>query len=278
MLDPRTPLPPSGLAGFGDVDAAGDPAAYIAFLDGFQRSLAAMIDTGIDALRIPAGGSVLDVGCGHGAAFERLAAKTGPTGRIAGLDASRTLLDEARRRCSRMAMQVELHAGDAHRLPFADEIFDAARADRVLIFLRDPAAALDELVRVTRRGGRVVVTEADLGSAVVDAPDVEVTRAVLAAAGDALPHGWIGRRLRGLFVERGLVDLEVRMFGVQSTHLGEWSRRVGIEAAARRAVCLGRTSAGAVETWMAGLQERDRAGRFFAAGSFFMASATLPGA
>ncbi len=131
---------------------------------------------------------------------------------------------------------------------------------------------------MTRRGGRVVVTEADLGSAVVDAPDVEVTRAVLAAAGDALPHGWIGRRLRGLFVERGLVDLEVRMFGVQSTHLGEWSRRVGIEAAARRAVCLGRTSAGAVETWMAGLQERDRAGRFFAAGSFFMASATLPGA
>ena len=74
MLDPRTPLPPSGIAGFADVDAAADPAAYIAFLDAFQRGLAPMIGSGIDLLRLQPGAAVLDVGCGHGAVFELLAA------------------------------------------------------------------------------------------------------------------------------------------------------------------------------------------------------------
>lgn len=276
MLDPTTRLPASGIAGFCDVDAAADPGAYIAFLDAFQRNLAPMIDTGIDLLRLREGGSVFDLGCGHGAVFDRLAAKVGAAGRITGLDASRALLAEARRRCQARALRVELHEGDAHRLPFDDAAFDAARADRLLIFLHDPAAALAELVRVTRRGGRIVVTEADLGSAVVDAPDAGLTQLLLATAAEAVPNGWIGRRLRRLFAECGLIDVEMRMFNAPSTSFAEWVRRMGVAPAARRAVELGRTSALAVDTWLAELEARDRAGHFFASSSFFMAAGTRP--
>ena len=147
MLDPRTPLPPSGIAGFADVDAAADPAAYIAFLDAFQRGLAPMIGSGIDLLRLQPGAAVLDVGCGHGAVFELLAARTGAAGHITGLDSSRALLDEARRRCAQRSLRATLHEGDAQRLPFDDAAFDATRADRVLIFLHEPGAALREMVR-----------------------------------------------------------------------------------------------------------------------------------
>jgi SAM-dependent methyltransferase len=274
MLDPTTRLPASGIAGFSDVDAAADPGAYIAFLDAFQRNLAPMIDAGIELLCLREGGSVLDLGCGHGAVFDRLAAKVGAAGHITGLDASRALLAEARRRCEARALHAALHEGDAHRLPFDDVAFDAARADRLLIFLRDPAAALAELARVTRYGGRIVVTEADLGSAVVDAPDADLTQVLLATAAEAVPNGWIGRRLRRLFVECGLADVEVRMFNAPSTSFAEWVRRIGIAPAARRAIELGRTSASAVDAWTAELEARDRAGHFFASSTFFTVSGT----
>lgn len=274
MLDPNSRLPPSGIAGFANVDGATDPRAYIAFLDSFQRSLAPMIESGIELLGLQAGSSVLDVGCGHGAVFGRLAARLGSGARIVGVDSSRTLLAEARRRCGSTTLQVELHEGDAHRLPFADATFDATRADRLLIFLRDPGAALAEMVRVTRPGGRIVVTEADLGCAVVDAPDAELTRTLLATAAEAVPGGWIGRRLKRLFAESGLHCIEVRVFTVPSTDFGEWRRRTGIDPAAERAVALGRADALDVDAWRGELESRDAAGRFFAVSSFFMASAT----
>ena len=276
MLDPNSRLPPSGIAGFADVDGAADPRAYIAFLDAFQRSLAPMIESGIDLLDLKAGASVLDVGCGHGAVFGRLAARLGSGGRLVGIDSSRTLLAEARRRCEGERCAIELHESDAHRLPFADATFDATRADRLLIFLHDPAAALAEMVRVTRPGGRIVVTESDLGSAVVDAPDADLTRTLLATAAEAVRGGWIGRRLKRLFAESGLHGIEVRIFNAPSTDFGEWRRRMGRDPAAERAVALGRADALAVDAWRGELQSRDTAGRFFAVSSFFMASATRP--
>lgn len=262
-------LPASGLAGFADLDAEGDASPYISFLDGFQQRFADMIETGIDQLRIPEGGAVLDVGCGHGAAFSRLAARTGPAGRICGIDASHALIDEARRRLPDGAPAIELQVGDAHTLPYPDATFDAVRADRVLVFLRDPRTALTELRRVCKPRGRLVVTEGDIGSAVVDAADIATTRAMLAAACDAIPQGWIGRRLRGLFLACGVQTVEVRMFNLQSTSFDEWSRRIGIEPVVRRA------GSDAARAWLDDLRERDAAGRFYAAGSFFMASGTV---
>jgi SAM-dependent methyltransferase len=278
MLHPSMPLPERGLIGFADLDALDDVAGYIAFLDGFQRSCAEMVEAGIELLHIPRGGAVLDVGCGHGAAFARLGAKTGSGGRVVGLDASRSLIDEARRRWLGSAWRTELHVGDAHTLPFDDAAFDAVRADRVLVFLREPGAALAEMVRVAAPGARIVVSEADLGSAAVDACDVSVTRAVLAEACDAVPNGHIGRRLRGLFLDGGLEAVEVRLFDMQSTNLPEWSRRVGLAGAVQRAVQRGVIGSDAAATWVADLERRDAAGRFFATSLFFMACGRKPDA
>jgi ubiquinone/menaquinone biosynthesis C-methylase UbiE len=267
-------LPPRGLIGFREVDAVEDPSGYVAFLDGFARSFHEMIETGIDLLRLSPDDTVLDLGCGHGAAFPRLAARVGAGGRIVGLDASRALIDEAQRRLGGGALPIELHVGDAHALPFGGSTFDAARADRVFLFVRDPQAAFDELVRVTRPGGRVVVNEGDFGTAAVDSSDVATTRALLATLAEEVPNGWIGRRLRAMFVDRGLEAIEVRLFTIQSTSFAEWDSRVGIERAVGRAIELGRVTEGAAAARLAELRERDSRGRFFATGMFFMAAGT----
>lgn len=263
-----TLLPAIGLAGFTDVDAAADASPYIAFLDVMQDRFAEVIEAGIDLMCIPPGGAVLDVGSGHGAALARLAARTGLAGRVCGIDASMTLIDEARRRCVDAGPLIELATGDAHALPYPDASFDAVRADRVFVFLRDPQKAFAELQRVCRPGGRVVVTEGDLGSVVVDADDVATTRALLAAACDAVPQPWMGRRLRRLFLDAGMQAVEVRVFNLQTWHFDEWSRRMGIEPAARRA------DSAAVRTWLDDLRSRDAAGRFYAVSSLFMTCGT----
>jgi SAM-dependent methyltransferase len=62
--------------------------------------------------------------------------------------------------------------GDAHALPVATSSLGAATADRVLQHRADPAAALDELVRALRPGGRLVVADPDQESLVIHVPGV----------------------------------------------------------------------------------------------------------
>ncbi|MEV4442213.1 demethylmenaquinone methyltransferase [Streptomyces sp. NPDC049577] len=52
-----------------------------------------------------------------------------------------------------------LTAGDATRLPFADEVFDAVTISFGLRNVQDTGAALREMLRVTKPGGRVVICE-----------------------------------------------------------------------------------------------------------------------
>jgi hypothetical protein len=89
-----------------------------------------------------------------------------------------------------------------------------------------------------------------------------------------VPNGWIGRRLRAMFVDRGLEDVELRLFTIQSTSFAEWTSRVGIERAVGRAIELGRVAEAGAAAWLAELRERDARGRFFATGMFFMAAGT----
>jgi len=104
------------------------------------------------ALGLRPGERVLDVGAGTGVSTQELA-RSGAY--AVGADLSIGMLRAGRR--ARPA--VPLLAGDALRLPFADGTFDAVTISFALRNVVDTGAALRELARVTRPGGRLVVCE-----------------------------------------------------------------------------------------------------------------------
>lgn len=105
---------------------------------------------------IQPGEAVLDLGCGAG--FDALVAAqlVGPAGRVVGIDLSREMLwlAEAGRIEAGMA-QVEFRVGTIEALPFPDASFDVALSNGVLNLVPDKPAALGEIYRVLRPGGRV---------------------------------------------------------------------------------------------------------------------------
>jgi ubiquinone/menaquinone biosynthesis C-methylase UbiE len=104
---------------------------------------------------VPPGDCGLDVGCGNG---RHLAVLAGRTDRAVGVDASRELLDETRRR---LDAAVTLVQGDASRLPVAGRSVDVALYVATLHHLPDRERrrqSLDELARVLVSGGRALVT------------------------------------------------------------------------------------------------------------------------
>jgi len=106
-----------------------------------------------DWLDIPAGGVALDVGCGPGSVTAALARAVGPDGLALGVDISESMLARAVR--AESGPQVGFLRADAQRLPLREATADAVVCISVLQLVPDPAAALAEMARVLRPGGRL---------------------------------------------------------------------------------------------------------------------------
>lgn len=103
----------------------------------------------------PAGSAILDVPCGGGVTLSRLTAPL--LVRYVAADISVTMLDRARRRASEQRLNgVEFVEADITRLPFTDCEFDLCVCFNGLHCLPDPEAAVRELARVLKPGGRLV--------------------------------------------------------------------------------------------------------------------------
>jgi SAM-dependent methyltransferase len=104
-------------------------------------------------LPFPDGGTLLEVGIGDGENLRLLPAHLSVTG----IDIARRRLYTCRQRHPERALVLAL--AEAERMPFADGVFDAVLCVGGFNFFSDPAGALGEMARVTRRGGRVVVAD-----------------------------------------------------------------------------------------------------------------------
>jgi arsenite methyltransferase len=112
------------------------------------------------ALAASAGERILDVGCGPGFYCLELLNEVGPEGSVTGLDSSPAMLALAARRCEGHE-NVTFEQADATSLPVEDASFDAALCVQVLEYVPDATAALAELHRAVRPGGRVVIWDVD---------------------------------------------------------------------------------------------------------------------
>ena len=103
------------------------------------------------------GARVLDVACGTGD-LSLVLARAGAA-QVVGLDFCRPMLEIARRKAEADSRAVPFVEGDALRLPFADETFDAATIAFGLRNLAGVSEGLRELRRILRPGGRLAVLE-----------------------------------------------------------------------------------------------------------------------
>ncbi len=122
------------------------------------------------------GGRVLDVGVGTGLELPMFA----PNVRITGIDLSEPMLEVARKRVAdhKLTNVESLVAMDAMNIEFGDGEFDAAVAPYVLTTVPDPARLLDEMTRVVKPGGEVILVN-----------HIGAERGVVAAV-----EGWLGKR------------------------------------------------------------------------------------
>jgi SAM-dependent methyltransferase len=102
---------------------------------------------------VVAGQRVLDVGCGPGALTSELVRSLGPEA-VAAVDPSEPFAIAAQQRHP----GVDVRRASAEQLPFQDTEFDATLAQLVVHLMQDPTAGLDEMVRVTRKGGVVAAS------------------------------------------------------------------------------------------------------------------------
>ncbi|MFF0341878.1 methyltransferase domain-containing protein [Kribbella sp. NPDC004875] len=153
----------------------------------------------LEQLAPTAGETAVDVGSGTGADVVALA-ELGA--RAIGVEPSPGLRAEAVRRAA--GADVEYVDGRAEALPFADESVDVLRSERVLQHVDDPAAVVEEMTRVLRPGGRIVLIDTDWGTAIIHPADPDVLQRMIAYFHDENANPYSGRQLRGLLADAGL--------------------------------------------------------------------------
>ena len=109
----------------------------------------------VGKLDLQPGERVLDVAVGNGNA-SILAARRGA--RVTGVDLTPAQIERARKRCAAEGVDVELRVADAEALDVADASYDVVVSVMGVIFAPDPAAAVREMARACRPGGRIAMT------------------------------------------------------------------------------------------------------------------------
>jgi ubiquinone/menaquinone biosynthesis C-methylase UbiE len=263
---------------FTDIDRSANPGGFVRVLDTLTALdfIRAYKRRTYELLDLQPGASVLDLGCGTGDDVQELARLVGPSGRVVGVDRSETVITEARERVRGTTLPVVFQVADAYALPFPDATFDACRADRVFHHLEHPCQAFDELLRVVRPGGWVLLFDPDFETAIVDAPDRELTRRLLNFFCDGYQDGWMGRRLPGLFREAGLTEITVEPVPVQLNDLAQANVVLALEDTVTRAVATGLVDGVEGTAWLDALRTASGHGRFFAAITTFMVIGRKP--
>ena len=258
--------------GFTAVDAQAEPLAWAGVLDrlhgetfyqGYKRRVA-------ELLAPRSGGIYVEVGAGTGDDARAVSEAAGAT--VVACDLSRVLAGEARRRGAACVAIC-----DGMHLPFANDAFDGAWADRTLQHVQDPETVLREIVRVVRPGGRIVTVDPDYDTQVMEFPDRDLARRVLRLRAErGLRNGTLAHRVPGLLGALGMSEVRVEGATLIARDPAAYDNVMGLRTWARTWQEDGELFLRDVERWESLFDEVVAGGRFFYSVTLFTTLAVKP--
>lgn len=244
------------------MDYSGDLAAI-------QQELARSFDMAarrvrvVEALGPVPGERIVEVGCGGGLLLREVGRAVGESGAAVGFDLSADQVAAARELCADLP-QVTVDVGDARRIAAADDSFDASVTTQVLEYVPDVDAAIAELARVTRPGGRFLNVATNWGSLFWIGGDEDLTERVLRAWDRHAPHPNLPVALPGRLAAAGFGGVRQTVLTLMNRHIrpGTWCH-----GAARLLAAFARTEGQldeeAADAWLRSLERADVAGDHF---------------
>ena len=159
----------------------------------------------------------LDVGCGNGAFTEEVIARCAPAA-VTAVDPSNDQLAYARTRPG--ARMADFRIGEAEKLPFAGNSFDAAAMALVLSFLPDPGKAVAEMARVVRPGGAITAYMWDIPGGGVPVHPIYLAMESMGFLSGRPPNPTASERnaMRGFWEEAGLESIETRVIRISTVY------------------------------------------------------------
>lgn len=206
---------------------------------------------------------VVDVGCGPGFYVTELLEQVGPEGSVTGVDGAPAMLTVAAKRAEGHD-NVAFYEADATKLPVPDGVFDAAVSVQVLEYVSDATAALAEMHRVLRPGGRVVIWDVDWATVAWHTADDARMRRLLDAWDRHLAHPSLPQTLAPRLREAGFADVTMEGHTFATTALDPETYGGGLtDLIVRYAVEQGGMDSADADAWHAEQRQLAADGRFY---------------
>ncbi|WP_363346223.1 methyltransferase domain-containing protein [Methylocystis echinoides] len=205
---------------------------------------------------------ILDVACGTGSDLIHLAEAYRNTNFV-GVDNSEKFLAIARERAA-CAANLKFMLGDGHRLPLVDHSVDAARIDRSLQHMENPEAVLAEMVRVTKRGGRIVTCEPDWETFVLFNGEFDDSSKIAGLFKRSIRNPFIGRELASLMNECGVKHLDAHVHTFWTNKLNDADVIFDLNKVKDQCAAAGMMTQDDADTWWALSKQASERDTFFA--------------
>jgi len=217
----------------------------------------------LEALGARPGERIAELGCGGDLLLREIAGAVGEAGLAFGLDLSEDQVRTART-LNTDRKQLNAEVGDLRAIPAPDGAFDATVSTQVLECVADVGSALNEIARVTRRGGRFVNVATNWGSLFWIGGDAEATSRVLGAWQRHAPHPNLPVAFPSLLAAAGFGDVAQSALTIVNRHVQPSTFAHGIaRLMAAFALAEGAADRPSLDAWLASLERAGAEGRHF---------------